>query len=290
MRGGICWPTRRSSPVGEIDKDEEANTFSFDIKGNKVTVELVGREKRALLPGLASNWTELQLVRWLDKQIHQDDLAQPVLLEFIRRCIASLTRSGFDLVALSRAKYTLAPAIAQKVNRYREQESRKGFQLLMTDKKGIVETSFEYAFKFDPAVYPAKSYYRGGYDLKKHYYPHIGDLAATGEEFRCAQALASLPQVKHWVRNIAREERFSFWLPTSTDKFYPDLVAELTDGRILVVEYKGEHLKGDDAKEKENIGQLWEESSKGKGLFLMAWDKDVQGRDVTGQLRAKLAG
>jgi ATP-dependent DNA helicase RecG len=43
-------------------------------------------------------------------------------------------------------------------------------------------------------------------------------------------------------------------------------VAELHDGRILVVEYKGEAYKtNDDSKEKRQIGQLWEEKSGGKG-------------------------
>src|SRR3954452_16996266 len=43
------------------------------------------------------------------------------------------------------------------------------------------------------------------------------------------------------TRNIDRK-RSSFWLQTPHDKFYPDFVAMLTDGRILVVEYKGKHL------------------------------------------------
>ena len=34
----------------------------------------------------------------------------------------------------------------------------------------------------------------------------------------------------------------SFWLQTSSDKFYPDFVALLNDGRVLVVEYKGRIL------------------------------------------------
>ncbi len=42
-----------------------------------------------------------------------------------------------------------------------------------------------------------------------------------------------------------------FWLPTSSDYFYPDFVAELKDGRVLVVEYKGEPYEtNDDSKEK----------------------------------------
>jgi type III restriction enzyme len=42
-----------------------------------------------------------------------------------------------------------------------------------------------------------------------------------------------------WVRNIEGRPRHSFWLQTPTDRFYPDFICELKDGRFLVVEYKG---------------------------------------------------
>ena len=62
----------------------------------------------------------------------------------------------------------------------------------------------------------------------------------------------------------------SFWLQTSTDKFYPDFVALLIDGRMLVVESKGEHLwSNDDSKEKRTVGDLWADRSKGQCLFVM---------------------
>src|SRR3546814_17864357 len=51
----------------------------------------------------------------------------------------------------------------------------------------------------------------------------------------------SLPGLKFWLRNVASHPN-SFWLPTATGKFYPDFVAELEDGRRLVVEYKGAHI------------------------------------------------
>ena len=45
---------------------------------------------------------------------------------------------------------------------------------------------------------------------------------------------------------------------------------ELTDGRILVVEHKGEiYSTNDDSKEKCNVGAPWEEKSGGKALYLM---------------------
>lgn len=118
----------------------------------------------------------------------------------------------------------------------------------------------------------------------------MGELDSKGEEFECARSIDTLPQVRHWVRNLATRPQTSFWLPTSTDRFYPDFVAELQDGRALVIEYKGEHLADtQDTKEKRNIGQLWAEKSSGKGLFLMAEKRDAQGRDTRAQILA-LAG
>jgi len=102
-------------------------------------------------------------------------------------------------------------------------------------------------------------------------------------------AIDAHPKVKHWVRNIERQEQFSFWLPTATDYFYPDFVAELEDGRILVVEYKGEvYSTNDDSREKKQVGHQWEKSSGGRCLFLFAVADD-QGRDVFRQLDDKLA-
>jgi len=85
----------------------------------------------------------------------------------------------------------------------------------------------------------------------------------------------TLPEVKYWVRNIERRERHSFSLQTTTDKFYPDFVCLLNDGRYLVVEYKGENLwTNEDSREKRALGELWEKRSNGACLFIMPKGKD----------------
>jgi type III restriction enzyme len=78
-----------------------------------------------------------------------------------------------------------------------------------------------------------------------------------------------------------------FGLPTATGTFYPDFFAELNDGRVLLVEYKGKHLV-EHEQHKKNIGERWEEKSGGKALFLWAVKKDEHGRDVHRQLDDKL--
>lgn len=65
-------------------------------------------------------------------------------------------------------------------------------------------------------------------------------------------------------------------------------MAELADGRILVVEHKGKvYATSDDSKEKWNVGELWEEKSGGKAVFLMTvLDKGKPG--LFDQITAKI--
>jgi len=65
----------------------------------------------------------------------------------------------------------------------------------------------------------------------------------------------------------------SFFLQKASDRFYPDFICKLEDGRILAVEYKGADRWGS-AEDDRKIGELWEELSDGKCLFVMAKDKD----------------
>jgi type III restriction enzyme len=113
---------------------------------------------------------------------------------------------------------------------------------------------------------------------------------AEGEEFQCAMAIDSLPQFEFWLRNVSKHPE-SFWLPTATDKFYPDFVAQLNDDRLIVIEYKGALLAGegvDDTNEKRAIGRLWEQHAGTKGLFLMV-EKQLGTRDMRAQLFNKVA-
>ncbi|MEF9601091.1 restriction endonuclease subunit R, partial [Paracoccus sp. PXZ] len=103
---------------------------------------------------------------------------------------------------------------------------------------------------------------------------------------QCAQVIDSLPGLKYWTRNVMRH-RNSFSLPTSTDKFYPDFVAVMEDGRRLVVEYKGKDRSPEesrDSREKEAIGQAWAKASGGKAVFVMA----TMERGDPGEIRAAI--
>lgn len=281
----------------EFVYNDEARTFQFDIKGNKVEYSLADETPIYQLGFINDKWDEPRLVRWLDRELHKMgegyEFRQEVMMEFIRRCVHSLLNSGdFDLIALVRAKFLLVKALYEKIRRYRKQAYLKGFQSTLLEGGSTVETSFSFSFDFKKNAYPsAGEPYRGAYRFKKHYYgsERIRDLKNDSEEFHCAQAIDSVKEVKHWVRNLPWGKEASFRLPTSTDFFYPDFVAELEDGRLLAVEYKGKHIQDTaDTLEKENIGKLWEAKSQGKCLFLLGLDRDSSGRDIFSQIHTKV--
>lgn len=276
---------------------ETARTFEIDLDGKKITYT-TGDTGQMPLNEIPVEATEQDLVRWLDRETRQPDIAQADLLQYLGRVVRHLLREkGYSLTALVRAQFQLAEALRREIGRLRQSAIASGFQTALAGMEAArLEESFRYTFEFRPNQYLARPpYYSGRFKFRKHYYPQIHDLrekradGSLAEEFRCAQAIEANPKVKQWVRNVEREPRFSFWLPTATDYFYPDFVCELADQRLLVVEYKGEPYKtNDDSREKEQVGHQWEKTSGGRCLFLMVVEQDDQGRDVARQIADKI--
>ena len=276
---------------------ESGTAFEIDVEGDKVVYGAADSEQLHL-NDVATHATEHDLVRELDRACRQVDIGQATLLKWLLALLHHLIADRrFSLTALVRGKYLLAEAVRREIDRRRQVAVNNGFQKALPGFTAapVLADSFRHAFTFRPKQYPARPpFYSGRFRFKKHYYPVIHDLrekradGTPAEEFVCARAIDAHPAVKHWVRNVEREERFSFWLPTATDYFYPDFVAELSDGRVLAVEYKGAHLLHDpDTREKDQIGRQWAASSGGKCLFLMAVAND-SGRDVAAQIAAKI--
>ncbi len=271
--------------------NDTSKTFEFDVQGSKVVFAFKGEQQLDLnlLPG---DWTENDLIRWLDKELRQPDIRQVASLAWLRICVRQLLeRKEFDLPLLVRAKFILARKLADRRDECRAAAYNAGYQELLFGANAAPETSFDYVFQYDPNVYPAKWYYTGRNSFPKHFYPRVGELESTGEEYDCATALDSQSGLRTWVRNLALQPNSSFSLQTSTDRFYPDFVAETLDGRLLVVEYKGkDYSSNDDSKEKRMLGEVWAKSSNGRALFLMAVKKDERGRNVHDQIKGTIEG
>lgn len=265
---------------------ETPDTVVVDVDDGQVRISRASNQMTLQLDDETA-WTVSDLSRWLDRMTRQVDVSQPVFLEYCRRVVSHLVdQRRMALAALVRAKDVLKRAIAVRVTELRAASGLRGMQLLLGDITPALAVG-ENGFTFAEGRYLPPRPYSGSYVWQKHFFPRPDDLKDGGEEFRCAVALDGHPLVKHWVRNIVRGPH-AYWLPTSTDRFYPDFIAELTDGRTMVLEYKGAHLAAnEDTAEKANIGARLAEISVGQVVFWMADGADRP--DFGTRLSAKLA-
>ena len=289
------WSLLNYSPKmdeGEFMIRETARSFEIDIDGKRVTYQFASEDEQLALDIAAEGWTPEALVLWLDRQVRQMDIHQSELLKWLRELVDHLHKArGMSISALMRCKFLLANTVEKKINDIRREERDRVYQRYLFAPGSKVSVSFDDAFTFADGMYRDQRCYRGRWKPRKHF---LGsdrvpafDGAEDGEERQCAEVIDSLVQVKYWIRNVARHSE-SFFLPTATDKFYPDFVAQLADGRLFVVEYKGAHIaEGADTAERRTIGTLWERKSDGKGLFIIA-EKIVDGKDVRQQLMEKI--
>ncbi len=249
--------------VGEIDVSDAGRVETRFVQELHEQLSLIAVE---------TGWTVASLANWLDRQFRHDDIPQSQSSLFIHNVLTGLieTRS-VNVDHLARQKYRLRDAIEAKISEYRAEFGRQAFTASLFGPDALpIEVSTELCFTFDEDRYAPNSYYDGNYTFNKHLFPRPGDLGSTGEEFKCAVFLDTMSEVDVWVRNLERRPESSFWLQTSTDRFYPDFVALLVDGRVIVVESKGEHLwSNDDSKEKRAIGNLWADRSGGQCMFVM---------------------
>ena len=273
---------------------ETAHGFEIDLDGNRLTYRFAGEQEQLGLNVDVEGWTQEALVLWLDRQVRQPDVGQAERVKWLSGLATYLLNTrGLHVSALMRCKFILARKIRDKIDAIRREERNNTYQARLFAPGAKPEVSFDTAFVFRDGMYQGERCYRGHWQPSKHFLgshavPAFGG-ADDGEEVQCAQTLDSLPEVKFWVRNVARHQA-SFWLPTATDKFYPDFVAQLEDGRLLVVEYKGAHIAdSSDTAEKRAIGELWQRTSNGRGVFVVV-ERSVNGRDMRQQLLDGIGG
>ena len=197
-----------------------------------------------------------------------------------------MKRRRFTLDELIYDKYRLRTVLEDKISNAKKQALNQVYQSLLLNTEDFIVNDQSQVI-FEQGRYAYDFIYSGFVDLPKHFFPQIGNLKSTGEEYECALFLATqLESVIFWVRNVERKKT-SFSLQTASDRFYPDFLCQLGNGPVLAIEYKNtrdwdlpENI------EKRQIGELWEKRSNGKCFFIMPKGKDFEA--IVQKVRAAL--
>lgn len=285
LSAGYSPLTRPFGKTAVVDVGEKGEVKTM-LTGDTADSDFVGTlHQQVLQLSGRDDWPLERLVAWLDREIDHYDIPVGESAEFLRKVIRGLMAKFeiTDVGSLGLDRFRLRDEIALRIQEHRESERKATFQLLLLPDSPLAVDGGR-TINLKTMGYEPSRVYEGGFQFQKHYFgPKPGELSEktvdgkTTEEFRCAQFLDNLPQVQFWVRNLPRKPT-SFRLQTSTDWFYPDFLCQLTDGRVLAVEYKGTHLyDGVDAEEKRVVGQVWASRSGGRCLFEMPTESDFSG-------------
>ena len=276
---------------------EQGTLWEVYLDGQRMRVGR-GNTAQLALDAVPTAISLQDLAKWLATELQHPsrnvavDVLPAHLRAFVLACLHHLVHEQHvPLEQLARHQYPLLQRLSLRIAELRDQAAKATFTQLVLDGGWTLETSARHEFHFDPDIYPvpANQRYRGKFRFSKHFYPVLADLEDGGEEWRCALAIDEHPQVRRWVRNLDSDPVAGFWLPTSAGRFYPDFVCELTDGRLLVAEYKGEHLRAVPKEiEKGQVGAVWAERSAGRAVFAMLFKQD-RGRGLAAQINEALA-
>jgi superfamily II DNA or RNA helicase len=272
----LPWPLEKCDPT-KIDQyliiRGDAQTGELDVSDDgRVTISFSGVSQQELAGVIYEpSWTQKRLVSWLCRNLQSRDVTLPSAIEFNNNVVGHLISSGHKLADIARSKYRLRDALRAYIYALRQERQNGNYDALFDAHADKFAISSDHAVIFDEQRYSYNQPYAGSTIFNKHFTSIVGDLKHSGEEFECAVHLDRMSEVQYWIRNVERQIH-SFWLQLPTNKFYPDFIAKLQDGRILVVEYKGGHLY-EEAETKRRIGDFWAEVSDGQCLFCMPTDR-----------------
>jgi type III restriction enzyme len=237
-----------------------------------------------ILTSMSATWSREELIGWLASNIPHQDIHPGHFGAYLTRILNGLTAGHEEtprIKSLVSDRFRLCAAIQSKLRILRESAQRKAFNEFLFEpdelEKITIGQSDDHILAFDAVSYTPNFPYAGTYGFKNHFYgPKPGDLKPNGEEHDCAIWLDQHPQIEFWVRNLSQKSS-SFRLLTPHDWYYPDFVAKLKDGRILVLEYKGKHLYDlQESIDKRAVGAVWQAKMNGKGIHVMTNGPDYE--------------
>jgi type III restriction enzyme len=247
----------------------------------KVACDLYERiESQLALFDKEQGWQVTNLVYWLDRNLYFTYSERDRKVAWLNAAVTYLLdERSFDLEELAYRKFRLRGALQRKMAAGLVKEKQQVFTELFADESRF-SVRDEHSITLEQGRYAYDFPYTGLMPLKRHFFPVIGNLKSTGEEFECAEFIANqLTDVEWWLRNVEKKST-SFWLQTATDKFYPDFLVKIKNGPLVAVEYKGKNIGTEvgnkDSIEKERIGQLWAKRSEGRCRFAWVEDRNWQ--------------
>ena len=245
----------------------EKEIANLESKGIRIDIDKKGEiTTKAIETGETSPFAtedKNSLIRWLLSKIKFDLIPASEVRTYIITAISSLS-SKYSVVDLFQLKFSVRDKIIQSIEDHLNIYAKAHFDRLSSEKKLTLDLREVYPLGKTFEIYSPfpETFQRSLYDK-------VGKL--NDEEYRLAKAIDDLNNVKWWFRNI---DKGGFYIQGYKPyPLNPDFILETFSGKVIVLEYKGEHLA--DREYKEKIGNIWGNLNE-KYKFMMVTKSDIE--------------
>jgi type III restriction enzyme len=233
--------TQTSSEMYSIDlvegkKDEYVPEYK---KENNIVKEAFVKYISGLQPEAKINQLAGRLLKLIRKV---DAIPEPELLKYITAVLNNLDSD--KLAELSHNELFYANRIKAKIDYLSEVHAEKQFVTLLD--KGLIVCQDH--FKFPKKIAPVKTE-KG---ITKNLYEQEGEM--NDFEKRVINEIANLDSVVFWHRNLERGKGFCL---NGFINHYPDFIIKMKNGKIVLVETKGDDRDNSDSIKKIKLGEKW---------------------------------
>lgn len=189
------------------------------------------------------------------------------LKDYVGRVVDGLSPELLD--DLQQSPFIYGDKIKKKVESLLAVHAEERFNLMVEQGRIVCQPSYA----FPETISPIRSIST----FPRTLYSEEEDM--NGLELDVADAIANMPNVKWWHRNIAN----SGYCINGFITAYPDIIVMTNSGKLVMVEPKGDHLGNTDSRQKVAIGRVWQNLAGSSYRYYMVFrDRDL---NVSGAYR-----
>lgn len=199
-----------------------------------------------------------------------DEIPEPKIIEYIKKAIADLNSE--KIAEISHDEYFYSTLIKRKIQSLTDKYAEKQFITLLDKGSVVCQDSFEFHKKISP-----KNTVQG---ITKNLYVEEGEM--NDFEKKVINEVANLDSVVFWHRNLERGKGFQL---NGFINHYPDFIIKMKNGKIILIETKGDHLDGSDSSQKIRLGEKWASKAGDHYRYFMVFNSaKLEGAKSLGEL------
>jgi type III restriction enzyme len=186
-----------------------------------------------------------------------DEISDNHIVDYVKSALKGLNSE--KLTDISNNLYYYASVVKSKIQGLMDNYGDKQFIKLLDKGEIFCINSFKFPKKISP-----KNIYHG---ITKSLYTEEGEI--NDFEKQVINKVANLDSVVFWHRNLERGHGFQL---NGFINHYPDFIVKMKNGKIVLIETKGDHLDNSDSIRKIKLGEKWASKAGDNYRYFMVFD------------------